>query len=331
MTSSTSSFRSEWKVIVSVVGALIVAAVCFHFGEPWLSQDIRHIRQIPAIVKDLEVSPAPRVLFLSNSLTHVSIQPEIISATWVTAGFPRVSIGRIFPDDTNIADWIYVYRRYVPPGLKLDLLVVTFANNQLADTTPNYERIGGYGGLSSAPQAFAEDIPSLDGRVRYLLGATSGLWLNRERVQSRILALVQGYKALVETVNRFEHENTTADGSKNHHATYNRLARFLRTVTQNGTQVVFVAAPIPTRYDLPDDLRRTIHAFGGQLVNMQGFEQAGPGEWPDGYHLSPEAAERFSHVLAVTLANEQNVVPGGFRAVGLIRALSKWKDAWVKG
>jgi hypothetical protein len=299
MTSSTSSFRSERKVIVSVVGVLVVVAVCLHFGEPWLSQDLRHINQIPAIVKGLELSPAPRILFLSNSLTHANIQPEIISSTLDTAGFPIVSIGRIFPDDTNIADWIYVYRRYIPPALKLDLLVISFANNQLADTTPNFERIGGYGGLSSVREAFSADIFSLDGRVRYLLGATSGLWLNRERVQLRLLVLVPGYKTLASRINNSQ-QNTTGQGSG---ATFNRLARFLRTVTKDATQVVFVAAPLPAHYDLPDDLRRTIRAFGAELFDMQGFEQPGPDEWPDGYHLSPQGAARFSKVLAQKIAH----------------------------
>ena len=290
--------RGDTKVILSIIAMLVFLTACLHFGEKWVSQDIRHIKQIPTIINDLMLEPPPRVLFLSNSLTHEGIQPEVIAPIWAANGL-SASIGRIYPDDTNIADWTYLYRGYVQAvDAPIDTLVLTFANDQLSDTTPNFERLGEFGGWSLAPAAFANDVTSLSGRIRYLLGATSTLWRNKERVQTRVLALLPGYKSFAVDLNRArEAEHVEPAGQP----TYNRLTRFLCMVPA-ATKVVFVASPLPTIYYLPPGLRATIAAHGADLINMQGLVgPLTPDDFPDGYHLSDEAAARFSKALAIKL------------------------------
>jgi hypothetical protein len=42
-------------------------------------------------------------------------------------------------------------------------------------------------------------------------------------------------------------------------------------------------------------------AAGADLIDMRRFDRLAPGDFPDGYHMSPEAAARFSQALAIRL------------------------------
>jgi len=309
MNSSTSNSRSEWKVIASVLAVLLIGEFSLYFTENRLSYDMQHIRQIPAILNDMKQGDAPRILFLGNSLTRAGIRPDIIKGTWANANLSDTTIGLIYPDDTMLTDWLYVYRRFVQPSnARPRLLIICFANNHLDDgPLRNAERLGReFAGLSLAAEAFSHDVLSLSDRIRYLLGTASRLWANRERIQKRILSLIPGYQEFAPIIN-----NVVRSDERSHaHAkqpTYNQLARFLNIVAGDGTKVVFVAAPLPEPYPLPDELYKTISRGGAEIVDLRGLERTGPDDFLDSLHLAPAAAERFSKALGVALAGNDYV------------------------
>ncbi|MER9757154.1 hypothetical protein NKJ46_27675 [Mesorhizobium sp. M0166] len=309
MNSFISNFRTESKVIAAVL--LLLAAVEFslYLGEPWLSADVRHIRQIPGIVENLRTAEPPRVLFLGNSLTRASIQPDLVADTLASANLPRVNPAMIFPDDTTIVDWHYLYRNFIQPkNPQLNLIVISFAYGHLDDHQPlNVERLGGeFAGLSSAPEAFAHDVLSPSDRIEYLLSCVFRLWADRVRVQTRVLALIPGYTTLAQVINR------TLRGQSQHDlpdppVTYHRLARFIGMVVEDGNKLVFVAVPVPRRYPLPQELRNTIRNAGAELIDLQGVIPFTPADFPDGYHLSAPAAQQFSKALARAMADNDYV------------------------
>ncbi|MDR6756399.1 hypothetical protein J2Y48_001689 [Mycoplana sp. BE70] len=303
MNSSTSNSRSEWKVIASVLAVLLIGEISLYFTENRLSYDVQHIGQIPAIVNDIKQGNSPRVLFLGNSLTRAGIRPDIVKRAWAGVNLPDATIGLIYPDDTVLTDWLYVYRRFVQPAnTQLRLVIICFANDHLDDgPVRNSERLGSqFAGLSLAAEAFSHDVLSLSDRVRYLLGATSRLWANRERIQKRVLALIPGYQEFAPIIN----DVVRSDGQAAAHAkppTYNQLARFLNIVTSDGTKVVFVATPVRQPYPLPDELYKAIRRGGAEIIDLRGFERTGPGDFLDSLHLAPAAAERFSKALGSAL------------------------------
>jgi hypothetical protein len=280
-----------------------------HIAEPWLSADIQHIRRVPAIIAELEQEDGPRVLFLGNSLTRAGIRPDRIGRILGDAKFPKVAIERIYPDDTTILDWLYLYRTEIQPiGRNLDLLVVTFARDHLDDGLPiNPERLGGqFAGLGAAPEAFSKDVLSFGDRIRYLLSAVSRLWSSRERIQTRALAFLPGYRTLAPLMNTNLRDGHK-EGPNPASASFDRLARFIDIVRSHGTAVVFVAAPMPRPYPLPKALRDTIRREGAELIDMQDFERHGPEDFPDHYHLAEAAAGRFSDGLARAMARSTYV------------------------
>jgi len=305
MSSSTSNSRSEWKVIASVLAVLLLGEFCLYFTESWLSYDMQHIRQIAAILEEMKQGEFPRILFLGNSLTHRGVFPDVVKETWANANLSEAKIGLVYPDDTILTDWLYVYRRFVQPSnVRPQLLIICFADKHLEDgPVHSIERLGGeFAGLSFAREAFSHDVLSLSDRVRYGLGATSRLWANRERIQKRILTLIPGYQELAPVINNFVRRDERSHAVAKR-PTYYQLARFLDIVAGDGTKVVFVATPLPERYPLSDELYKTISRGGAELVDLQGIERAGAEDFLDGYHLAPAAAERFSRALGRALVD----------------------------
>lgn len=295
---------SDWKVLSSVLAILLAGELGLYLAEPRLSLDVQHIRSIPTIVRNFEAAPGPGVLFLGNSLTRAGIRPDVVEGAWPPHRLPQAKFALVYPDDTRLLDWFYVYRRFVEPARSLPrVIVICFAQSQLADGQPlQPERLGSqFAGFPLLSEAFSDDVLSASDRISYLLGATSRVWANRERVQTRVLALIPGYEALAQTLNEAASVRQRASGN-GRPDTYTRLARFIERAGKDGVGVVFVATPLPRRFPLPDDLRRTIRDGGAELLDLQGTEPADPRDFPDGYHLSPTAAERFSESLGVALA-----------------------------
>lgn len=298
------SGASDWKAISAVLVVLLVGEVSLSFGEGFLSVDVRHIKQFPAIVRSFDSGREPVVLFLGNSLTRAGIRPDVMESTWSSQELPRTRVALIHPDDTRVLDWYYVYRRFVETApSRPRVIIVCFAQSNLDDNHPvQLERLGSqFSGFPLLAEAFSHEVLTLSDRMHYLLGAVSRLWANRERVQTRVLALIPGYEAMAQTLNTEANarQNSTKSGQP---GTYGRLARFIERLTLDGADVVFVATPLPKRYPLPEELRRTIRDGGAELLDLQGTVPAEPGNFPDGYHLSPAAAERFSASLGTALA-----------------------------
>ncbi|WP_040638441.1 hypothetical protein [Microvirga lotononidis] len=292
-------------MIASVLAVLLLGEAGLYFTEDWLSHDMQHLREIPAILSFVKQGNAPRILFLGNSLTHRGVFPDVVQGAWANTNRSDARIGLVYPDDTILTDWHYVYRRFVQPSrAQPQLLVICFADKHLEDgPVHSIERLGGeFAGLAFASEALSHDVLSLSDRARYMLGATSRLWANRERIQKRILTMIPGYQELAPVINNYFRSSKQGE-ARAKPPTYNKLARFLDIVASDGIKVVFVATPLPERYPLPEDLHNTISRGGAELVDLQGIERTGPDDFLDGYHLAPAAAERFSKALGMTLVN----------------------------
>lgn len=304
MNSSTSNSKSEWKVIAGVLATLLLGEVGLYFTETRLSLDIQHIREIPKVIDTFKRAEDPGILFLGNSLTRAGVRADLVSASWVGSPLQGATVGLVHPDDTTLTDWLYVYRRFIQPeSSRIRLVVIPFAYKHLEDGNPlNIERLGSqFAGFPLAAEAFSHDVLTLSERIRYTLSTVSRLWANRERVQTRVLAFLPGYKALAPIVNETVRGDKT-DDPKSRQPTYRQLARFLEMMKQDGTKVVFLAVPVPQRYPLPDELYRVVSSNGAEIIDLQGTPMITRGDFPDGYHLSPTGAERFSKALSTALS-----------------------------
>jgi hypothetical protein len=310
MSLSTSSF--ELKVIVAIVLVFSAVELGMRAIEDKLSLDLRHINAIPSSVAELDRQPASHIVFLGNSLTRVSILPKVITEVWPAAP----SMARIHPDDTTLLDWHYVYQRYLGQAhLHPNLIVVSFVQSQLDDNQAlHIDRLGAhFAGFQFAREAFKHDVRETGDRMEFMLAGAFHTMANRERVQDRVLASIPGYKELAKAINRSVRAKADKPAPHSGARPYTRLLRFLAAARACGDKVLFVAIPLPRSYKIADELRAAIREGGGNLIDMQGVEPLRGQDFPDGYHMSDEAAPQFSRSLGRTMAENEFVQQALYR------------------
>lgn len=294
MSSFTSSFRREAPVVCVVALALAACELGVRASVHRASIDVRHIKEIPRIVDGLSKARRPTVLFLGNSLTRAGVVPTALS-------LDRAHVAMIYPDDTTIADWHYLYERYVrSKGAAPDVLLVGFAGDHLSDSPAlHLERLGGeFGGLGALAEAFRHDVLDLDGRVSYLLASLSTAYANRERVRALIFAaLIPHYKSSAQAFNRAvraRHEASHGPSPRR----YSRLARFLELFKGGSTKLVFVAIPVPAPHPIDPSLEELVRESGSRLLDLRRPAGLTEADYLDGYHLTPRGGELFSRELS---------------------------------
>jgi hypothetical protein len=293
-------------MIVAIVLVFSAVELGMYAMEDKLSLDLKHINVIPSIVADLDRRPAPHIVFLGNSLTRVSVQTKVIAEVWPAAP----SMARIHPDDTTLLDWHYVYQRNLGKALlRPNLIVVSFVRSQLDDNQElHIDRLGShFAGFQHVREAFKHDVLETGDRMEFLLAGLFCTMANRERVQDLVLASIPGYMELAKAINRSVRAKTDKPETPSGARSYTRLQRFLAAVRARGDKVLFVAIPLPSSYRIADELRAAIREGGADLIDMQGVEPLTGRDFPDGYHLSEEAATRFSRTLGRAMAENEFV------------------------
>src|SRR5918997_704782 len=167
MSLSTSSFRSELKVLALVFVVLAACELVVRLREQSLSLDVRHIRQIPDISERLAQGDGGgghqhllRVLFIGNSMTRHGVEPEIIEREMSAQGTAPLRIERVFPDASALPDWYYAFKRFFDaPQRAPDVLVICFAAGDLQDSLPvhSWRLAQYYTTFSDVPEVFRED------------------------------------------------------------------------------------------------------------------------------------------------------------------------------
>jgi hypothetical protein len=301
MSSFISNFRQEAGALALVLLVLAGCELGLRASIRRVSIDVRHIEQIPRIVSDLSAAPPPTVLFLGNSLTRAGVDVDSL-------GLGKAHVALLYPDDTAIADWLYLYKRRVrAAGAQPDLVLVPFSGDQLSDAAPVHtDRLGSLGGLGLLPEACAHDARDLGGRVSYVLGALSSAYANRDRVRTEVLrAVIPGYRQSAETLNKSLRAGAAASSGRAllH---YTRLERLLESSKGTRTRIAFVRMPVPSPGPIDPGLELVLREHGAPLLDLRRVTGVTDAAYLDGYHLAPHGAALFSRELSRRLLG----VPG---------------------
>jgi hypothetical protein len=216
-------------------------------------------------------------------------------------------MARIYPDDTTLLDWYYIYQRYLGKvKSEPSLTVVSFVLSQLEDDQEvHVGRLGShFAGFQFAAEVFECDVFETGDRIEFMLAGAFRAMANRERVQYRVLAAIPGYKELAEVVNFGVRAKVSKSAGRPEAPSYTRLRRFLASARVRGDKVLFVAIPQPRTYKIAGELHEAIRGGGAKLIDMQGVEPLTGQDFSDGYHISEEAAPRFSRALGRVMAHD---------------------------
>lgn len=305
MSSSISSFKNSSTALLAAVLLLGVGAeFAFRQSLGFKSVDEAHIRQIPAISARLAGGPAPKILFLGNSLTRAGVDVDELRRSIALPNASAMRIERVFPDDTRIGEWYYAFKRFfVDQDHIPDVLVLSFVNRQLEDFRKmDPSRLGSvYSDLHHAPEVFREDLTQLDDRVEYLLAGCSQAFANRTRVKRVILdKLIPNYRSSAQRLNDTM-KMTESSGAPSRPASYSRLKRLLALASRRRIRVIVAAMPLPEVYPVDPALLEILRNSGAAYVDCRNVEGIGPKQFVDGLHLDAEGARLYTRAFAQRL------------------------------
>ena len=314
MYSSTSNFRTEIKVICLVLFVLLGYEFIIRTQEGALSLDIKHIRQIPAISSSLVRGEGLRVLFLGNSLTRNGVDAAVLEKELRAQGVGPLHIERVFPDETTIGDWYYLFKdKFVDAGHLPNVLIVSFAETHLQDNQAiKPDRLARY--FTSAddiPEIFANDVRDFDSRSDFLLSDLSSSFANRTRVRTRLLdLLIPYYRDSAPRLNQTL-QTTKSEKAESVQHTYHRLERLMAMAQKHGVRIIFVAMPQRENfYPIDPRLRNTIETAGMDFLDCRAVEGLGRESYIDSMHLNSIGGAIYSHYLAQQLAHVFRPTPG---------------------
>lgn len=314
MYSSTSNFRTEIKVVCLVLLVLLGYEFIIRTQEEALSLDVKHIRQIPAISSSLVRSEGLRVLFLGNSLTRNGVDAAVLEKELRAQGVGPLHIERVFPDESTISDWYYIFKdKFVDAGHLPNVLIVSFAEAHLQDNQAiKPDRLAGY--FTSAddiPEIFANDVRDFDSRSDFLLSALSSSFANRTRVRTRLLdLLIPYYRDSAPRLNRTL-QTTKSGKAENVQHTYHRLERLMAMAQKHGVRIIFVAMPQREKvYPVDPQLRNIIEASEMTFIDCRTVEGLERENYIDEMHLNSNGGAIYSRYLARQLAHVFRHAPG---------------------
>lgn len=287
---------------VAVV-VVAVAELLARVAMDRLSVDSQHIRSVPAIAREFSQGERPRVLFLGNSLTRNSVDLGTWKDQLHMKGLPLGSTAKVMPDDTSVLEWYYLFlNRFAAESLQPEVVVVSFAfDRHVADEAVDAARLGArFCGLDDIPEAFSLDLRMASQRGDFLLGHLLRCYGERERLQSRIGALVvPGYRTVLRDLNsrnRSDPGPSRAGGERRR--SYTTLRRFVQLCRRSGTSVVFVVVPVPSVQSIDETIPVVLHQEGATFLDARQLPGVNSGSYPDGYHLNAEGAAAFTKWLA---------------------------------
>jgi hypothetical protein len=307
MNSSTSSFSSEVKAILMTLLIVGVADVGLRLAEARLSVDVRHIRSFPTLARELSAGPAPRVVFLGNSLTRHGVDARAWTSAMEQLAAPKGAMTKFVPDDTTMPDWYYVaLNNFVRPGHKPEVLVIGFSLNQLSDERIEARRLGAYFcDFENMHELFANDLDGFAPKMDFVVGRVCRMYGVRDEIQARfgdrfIPAYQEGVRHLNDLQRRkLANQNQSHGGRTN---SYEVLDRALALWRAQGIEVVLVAMPIPSRYEIDPVVIQKAQAAGARFIDARDLPTLTREDFPDAYHMGQRAAEIYTKFLAEQLA-----------------------------
>jgi hypothetical protein len=288
-----------------VVATLLLIELAMRMAGHTLSTDLRHIREIPRLAKELAAADGTRMLFLGNSLTRQGFDPEAFARALRENSTEPPAVRRVYPDDTTIVEWsALVHHYFFDADRAPDIVVVGFARDHLSDaTTVHPARLGRYySSLSDIPTIFRYDLVDFEARSEYLIAYASAAFGNRRRIPRRFFDLwVPHFRVARSEINRSLRKEPTGPAS---HPTYSytRLERFGRLLREENVRGIAVAMPLPEVYPLDPGLREALDAQGIELVDARVVPGISRASYRDSQHLAPDGARTYSEWLARRLA-----------------------------
>ena len=236
-------------------------------------------------------------MVIGNSLTREGIDEQLIKRSIDNRIISKKAIGYIYPDDTSIMEWYYIFVSYYAQSkIYPKNIFVIFAEDHLVSREIQFEeiqRISKYTQFKSLFNVIINEGLSLSLSIDLYLSKVFRFYSNRERINKRILNIIPNYRATLRKLNqKLKPKEIKTEDKKN----YYHLNRLIRLIDNLKIQTNFIAIPISKPYDINPRLRRIINSSQYcDLVNFQNTKKFTENDFLDGYHLNQYGAHKFTN------------------------------------
>ncbi len=256
----------------------------------------------------LVASPAPRIVFVGNSVTD-RVRLDVVSDEWRALRGEVPSLEKFVTYDSNLSTWYRMSAQFFwKKGLKPDLIVVTYyAGNLLADSAG--EDIGKlalyYTDAEDRASLFSNELRTLKQRKEYLLASLSNAYAARDRMRDAVLHVIPNYRQFATSVNsaNYEYVKRCEAGAPAPAESYLTLASFLADARQAGVTICFVASPSRTGnahapYIISLHAVKMIADAGMLHLDLRRLPGISSDMFEDAVHLDSKGRLAYSRALA---------------------------------
>ncbi|MCF6312308.1 MAG: hypothetical protein L3J39_07630 [Verrucomicrobiales bacterium] len=297
--------KSEFKIILVLLGLLFVMEVGVRVFETSLSKDLAQLRKLSDTAERLKVGDFYKVLIVGNSLARYGIDREILAKELERNGYGKVQVEAFHPDATGVMEWNFGLRRYfLNREVIPDRVILVTGKTHLFDSRPVPERLGAfYVDRSDIKEAVKLDLKSVENVVRFFLARFSSLFTNRVRIQPYVFYnYLPKYTQTVQEMHDQRKKQVGTSASDTRWGTTN-LSRLLNSAHLKGIAVSIVGIPMRAPYDLPRPIIEEMGGHGVPLLDLSRIEGINESNFFDNYHLDEEGARRVTLELAQELVS----------------------------
>lgn len=304
--------RNEWKVLLVLVLSLLLMEAFVRCFAGSISIDLRNTLATPKTATRIANAPdeVQTVLVVGNSLARCGVDLELLSQG---LGQPEngqthsVEVELFAPDASSVTQWNWGLKRYFAnTGSYPDVIILLTGRVHLLDLPTNPETLGAYFvGASDLGEAF-KSMKNSEDASRLLLGATSHLLANRDRVRTRIgYSYLPGFEVAWPTLTTGNDDGGETTTSEPQNATTKSLERFIATAKESGSDLHVFSVPMPDSYQIPRPVLRLLTETDTPFYDFSSLSGINPKQFPDGYHLDEAGAEIFTQAILKSLLEAQ--------------------------
>ncbi|MEI8372060.1 MAG: hypothetical protein WCJ35_04400 [Planctomycetota bacterium] len=295
MNSSTSSFRTELKVLGLVLLVVACAEAFFPLMGTRFSRDLKEIDVLDQKLRAGCATQDCSAVILGNSLTlHGFDQKKILAAG--PDGFCKpVQFTFVIFQGAFMTETLRIYKHYINPMDKPPrLLIIPFAQNGLADQSGvEIERMVYHCNLSELHEVIRNEI-GLGQLGGFLHCFFNRAFANRLRVRQfvfeRLLPDYHDSEARLSWANRLPLIRSRGKSDP----TFDKLEQIFALCSSRNIQIVLLAMPIQIAYDFRPEMIGLGEKYKVDLLDMRNTAGLDGSKYIDGTHMNTEGAHTFT-------------------------------------
>ena len=336
MASSTSTFRTEWKVVATVVLMLAAIEVIFRAVPHKLSGEIASLtRGVPAQAARLAKFEGRRVLVLGNSMTEWDLDEALAEELDALTDSPT-AVEVMHWDGAGITEWYHLVKKHfaaagrMPDAIVLNFHVYSPEHPGSEDwgvrdeSVVNTQRLIYHVDRSDVCEVVSDEYKAFGDRCHFvhiwLLQSAAG----RGRIQTLVmLKIVPGYMnglsrlgelSAPENLNKWalaqqERAKARAAEKAPPKVTYNRFRKLAELAEASGTDLLLVAMPYRDVGQVPPlwtDLGQVVKLPFG-LFDLHDLPSLTDEMYKDRSHLNEAGRALFQPIYVRKLASRLNL------------------------